>query len=122
MRVGDPTAVYLDTNVVIQPIEANEEALLFLIENAAADLLCLYTSELTLAEVLVGPLKSGNGELVAQYEDMLTSDDVLEIVPIDRSVLRRSAEIQAVFGIKGYDSIHVDRSKSGLQGLRVFRP
>lgn len=107
MELGNPRAVYLDTNFIIQSIESDGEALVFLIEKATEDLLQLYTSELTLAEVLVGPLKDGNDQLVAQYEDLLTSDEVLEVVPIDRLLLRRSAEIRATFGNKGYDSIHV---------------
>jgi predicted nucleic acid-binding protein len=73
MKFGDATAVYLDTNAIILSVEASEEALLFLIEKASSEPLRLHTSELTLAEILVGPLKSGNLGLVAQYEESLTS-------------------------------------------------
>ena len=107
MRLVDPTYVYIDTNAIIQSVEASEDALLFLVENAAADLLRLFTSELTLAEVLVGPLRSQNPKLVAQYEGLLTSDDILEVVPVDRHILRRSAELRAELGNKALDSIHL---------------
>ena len=79
MRLGTPTSAYLDANVVTQFIEGDNQKLLFLIENAASELMRLYTSELTLSEVLVGPLKSGNIRLARIYDEFLTSDEILEV-------------------------------------------
>jgi len=107
MRIGYPISAYLDSNLIIRFVESEEQALLFLIENAAADLLRLFTSELTLAEVLVAPLKARDTEMISIYEEMLTTDEALEIVPIDRSIVRRSAEVRATIGNKGMDAIHV---------------
>jgi predicted nucleic acid-binding protein len=107
VRLGTPTSAYLDANVVIQFIEGDNQKLLFLIENAASELMRLYTSELTLSEVLVGPLKSGNIRLARIYDEFLTSDEILEVVPIDRAILRHSAEIRARLGNKTPDAIHV---------------
>jgi predicted nucleic acid-binding protein len=107
VRLGAPTFAYLDANVIIQFIEGEDQRLLFLIENAASELMRLYTSELTLSEVLVGPLKSGDTRVAGIYEEFLTSDEILEVVPIDRSILRHSAEIRAHLGNKTPDAIHV---------------
>jgi predicted nucleic acid-binding protein len=98
---------YLDTNAVIRFIESQDSGLLFLFEQAAADVLHLVTSELTLAEVLVGPLKDGDRQLATIYETFLTGDEILEVKPVDREVLRRSAEVRATLGNKGPDAIHI---------------
>jgi predicted nucleic acid-binding protein len=100
-------AAYLDANAVIRFVESEDDGLLFLFEQAASGFLQLVTSELTLAEVLVGPLKDGDTGLAKLYEEFLISDDALEIRPVDRSVLRRSAEIRATLGNKGPDAIHI---------------
>ncbi|WP_244548453.1 type II toxin-antitoxin system VapC family toxin [Bosea vaviloviae] len=82
-------------------------SLAFLIEMASENLVHLYTSELTLAEVLVGPLKQSQPGLAKFYEEMLVSDDYLTVVPVGRDVLRRSADIRATTASKGADAIHV---------------
>jgi predicted nucleic acid-binding protein len=111
MNGNDPLtlikAAYLDANAVIRFVESEDDGLLFLFEQAAAGLLQLVTSELTLAEVLVGPLKDGDQKLANIYEEFLASGEALEIRPVDRSVLRGSAEIRATLGNKGPDAIHI---------------
>ena len=106
-EVSQVKVAYLDTNAVIRFVESEDNSLLFLFEQAAAGLIQLVTSELTLAEVLVGPLKDGDTKLAEIYEEFLTSYDVLEVRPVDRSVLRRSAEIRATLGNKGPNVIHI---------------
>jgi len=105
--VSSVKVAYLDTNAVIRFIESEDEGLLFLFEQAAAGVMRLVTSELTLAEVLVGPIKDGDERLANIYEEFLTSGDGLEVRPIDRTILRRSAEIRAILGNKGPDAIHI---------------
>lgn len=97
---------YLDTNFVIRFIESEDHELLRVIEDAAIGLLELFTSELTLAEALVGPLKVNDPGLASQYEEFLTTDDVLEIVPVNRAILRESAGIRALYGGRTPDAIH----------------
>jgi predicted nucleic acid-binding protein len=118
VRLGQLTSVYLDANALIRFIEGEDDGLLFLIENAASDLLRVYTSEFTLSEVLVGPLKQGQSELVSLYEELLVSDEFLTVVAVDRTVLRRSAEVRATLGNKGPDAIHVATALSS--GCTVF--
>ncbi len=110
--------VYIDSNVIIRLIESNDENLLYLIEQATADTCALLTSEFTLAEVLVGPLKSDDEELAKIYEALLTDGDIITIVPVDRVILRRSAIIRAEHGNKGPDAIHVATAFEA--GCRMF--
>jgi predicted nucleic acid-binding protein len=99
--------VYLDSNFFIRYVESEDESLLDLLERGAADLLTLHTSELTLAEVLVDPIQSGDQSRAAMYGDLLTGDEWLEIVPVSREVLTRSAEVRATIGNKLPDAIHI---------------
>jgi predicted nucleic acid-binding protein len=110
--------IYVDANAVISFIEGGNDGLAFLLESSASDLLRMYTSELTLAEVLVMPLRNSQAELISLYEQFLTSDDVLEVVPVERTILRQSAENRATFGNKGPDAIHVATAVAA--GCTVF--
>lgn len=71
--------VYADTAPLIYSVEKNPDyyALLQPMWTASqARQVMLATSELTLLETLVGPLKHGHAKLVATYEDLLTNADI----------------------------------------------
>lgn len=65
----------------------------------------VYTSELTLLETLVQPIKQNNQILVSAYETLLTNTDV-RLLPINLDVLRESANLRAVQNFKTPDAIH----------------
>jgi predicted nucleic acid-binding protein len=66
----------------------------------------LETSALTLLEVLVGPLKSGNVSLAATYESLLHSREV-QAHAIDDAVLREAARLRSILaGLRTPDAIH----------------
>lgn len=98
--------VYLDANAIIRFSESEETQMAALYEKAVEKRLQLYTSELTLAEVLVLPIRDGDHELVEAYKAFLRSDPTLNVVPVTRAVLQQSAELRAVHGGKGPDAIH----------------
>ncbi|MEX0854057.1 MAG: PIN domain-containing protein [Bauldia sp.] len=98
--------IYLDTNFVIRFVESEDSSLLRVLEGTGAGLFELFTSEFTVAEVLVGPLKSGDQTLATYYEELLTTDDFLQVVPIDRVILRETARIRAQYGTRTPDAIH----------------
>ncbi len=109
MSVPDssPVGVYLDSDPLIRFVEGGVAGLPRLLERAAEGRLRLYTSELALAEVLVIPLREGRHELVSFYGRLLTAGPLLQVVPIDRELLRATAENRAVLRNKGQDAIHV---------------
>lgn len=104
MGARDP--VYLDSNAIIRFVESEEHEITTLFQRAGAEGFRLVTSELTLAEALVVPVRRSDDRLRSTYEDFLRGDDILRVVPVDRPVLRRSAELRAAFGSKGPDAIH----------------
>ena len=99
---------YCDTNVFIQMGERSDNDLQRFVARVAASDSRLVTSEITLAEVLVKPKQQGRDDLSAFYEDFLVTRPLLEVVPISRPILRRSAELRATDGAtKLPDAIHV---------------
>ena len=101
--------IYLDTNVFIYAVEdhptlaAPARALLAFIE---AGLCAAYTSELTLAEVLVAPLRGGNQALTNDYKTLLSGQTALTLNPVSRPILLDAASIRAKTRQKLPDSIH----------------
>lgn len=68
------------------------------------------TSELTLLETFVGPLKNNDPVLLSRYEQTLKASDT-ELLPISEAILREAANLRAQFNLKTPDAIH---AASGL--------
>ena len=100
--------IYLDTQVIIYTVEANTNyysLLLPLWLKFQAGEIELMTSELTLLETLVFPLKNANTILFRDYEQLLLSSEI-QLVPITQSVLRTAANLRANTNLKTPDAIH----------------
>lgn len=101
--------VYVDANALIYRVERIEPYL-----SASAPLwdaldqgaVQAVTSELTLLEVLVKPLKDGNAALVSLFRAVLLGTAGLSCLPVSRQVLERAAELRASHGVKTPDAIH----------------
>lgn len=65
----------------------------------------LYTSTLTLGEVLVKPVEAGDRSLQEAYESALAAGAV--VVPFDRSAARRYAAIRADRSIRAPDAVQL---------------
>lgn len=101
--------VYLETNSIIYSVEriAPYHALLLPVWLAAKSGACgLMTSEFTLLEVLVGPLKTGDTALETDYRLLLAGTSDVSLFAVTRSVLERSARIRASDNLKSPDAIH----------------
>jgi len=100
--------VLIDTSIWIYHLEANAR-----FGSAAASILTAMengefqgvTSELTLMELLVRPLKLGRKDIADEYELLLASFPNLELVPLRRNVLTRAAHLRAQYGIKTPDAL-----------------
>ena len=102
--------VYLDANLFIYAVEGFHKyaALCDRIFRSIEEMkIHAVTSELTLAEVLVLPLRNGDTRTIALYEDLIKDRFDLKIAPVSRAVLRSAAAIRAASGLKLPDAIHV---------------
>lgn len=112
---------YLDTNIFIYAIEGYPDfvdELSQLFDNIDSGNFKAFTSELTLAEVLVKPLMDGNLEIQAVYQQALQSSEVLEVVVVSRDVLIEAARLRAVANLRLPDAIH--GATAILSGCETF--
>ena len=101
--------LYVDTNAVIYRVEQIEPYLTAaapLWDALDAGLRQVVTSELTLLEVLVKPLRDGNAALAALYRQVLLGTLGFTCAPVSRAVLESAAQIRAAHRLKTPDSIH----------------
>lgn len=115
------TRIYLDTNIFIYAVEGYAEfetELNELFETFDSGNLKAITSELTLAEVLVKPLIDNNAKVSYAYENAIQSSQALEVVPINRTILRESARLRSTINIRLPDAIHA--ATAILNGYETF--
>ncbi|MBH0238735.1 type II toxin-antitoxin system VapC family toxin [Methylobrevis albus] len=120
-------AIYVDSNVVIAMFEDDGMVSRRLRTLAITQAPGLVTSELTLAEVLVGPLKATETDpedarargLVKLYETFLGATPGVEVRTVDRHVLMESALLRARFAaLKLPDAVHL--ATALIAGAEVF--
>lgn len=101
--------VYLDTNIWIYSLEEYSYfaySLRQLFQSIDDGELEAITSELTLAETLVKPLRDSNLELQTVYRLAIQNLGGLSVLPVSRDVLLKAAEISANTRLKLPDAIH----------------
>lgn len=101
--------LYLDANVLIGVLEAGlggPELSRFILEpkDGAHP---LNTSEITVSEVLVGPMRRADHDLLARYRLLFAREDIIRLVPVTRAILERAAELRAASAMRLPDAIHV---------------
>lgn len=116
-------SVYLDTNIFIYLVEGfadYHDCLKQLFQTIDKGELPAYTSELTLAEVLVKPLLESNISLSSLYENLIQTGSFFQVLPINRSILISAARMRAQSSsrIALPDAIHL--ATAGTAGCRSF--
>jgi len=87
-------------------------------ESVEARQLKVITTTLTLAEVLVKPLRSGRLDLVAEYTQILLNTPGIQIVPVSADVAEEAARIRAEINCKIPDAIQL--ATAVRLGARTF--
>ncbi len=112
--------VYLDSNIVMYLVEhrppwsARVVARIATI-HAGGDTLAV--SDLTRMECQVGPLKSGNAAVLADYMAFFALPTV-SVLSLAASVYDRAARIRATYNLKALDSLHL--ATAAEHGCRLF--
>ena len=100
--------VYLDTSPIIYSVEKHIDywqLLTTLWQSLKSQEIEVFTSELTLLETLVQPIKQNNQTLISAYESLLTTTEI-NLLPISLDILRESANFRATQNLKIPDAIH----------------
>jgi predicted nucleic acid-binding protein len=115
-------AVYLDANTLIYAVEnvpVLGDRMRALFGRIDAGELRGLTSELSLAEALVKPVRDGARATALAYERLIDPAGRLGVVPVSRDVLVRAAELRAAHAsLRLPDAIHA--ATSLLRGCTTF--
>jgi predicted nucleic acid-binding protein len=103
--------VYFDANIFIYLLEGFEE-----FQKPIADIQALlamgeiqvFTSELTLCEILVPAFRKSDLESVLLYRNFVEASGAFELVPTTRESYVRASFLRATVGAKTPDAIHLD--------------
>jgi predicted nucleic acid-binding protein len=113
--------VYIDTMTVIYTVErypAYWPLLEPMWQTAQTGAIEIVSSELTLLETLVGPLKSGNPVLEKAFEQALLGTE-MRLLPITQAILREAARLRATTKLQTPDALHAATAKAAGCGLFV---
>lgn len=109
LNIVDSSKIYADTSVFIYTLESHPQYWLLLQPlwlQFERNLVDIYTSELTLLEVLVNPIKQDDTLLINDYQNLLLNTNI-KLMPINQSSLKQAAIIRAKNKIKTPDAIHI---------------
>jgi predicted nucleic acid-binding protein len=102
--------IYVDANIFIYFVEgegAEREAATALFVEAAERGVQLVTGEITIAECLRGALKNSDETAASTYRDLLSNDDIVEMITADPVLFEYAALAGCMFSLKLIDSIHI---------------
>ena len=102
--------IYFDVNVWIYGLEGYPDFvadLTALFQTIEQGRLTAVTSELSLAEALVKPMKDQNIAVQALYQQAIANRKNVEILPVDRNILIKAAQLRTQNKLKLPDAIHL---------------
>lgn len=120
LNVSPGDRIYVDTAPIIYSVEKADEywpLLLPLWQLLQDGQIEIVTSELTLLETLIHPLRLGDKVLSEAYEELLTNTEI-QLLPISLDIIKRTAEIRSTHNLKTPDAIHY--ATAILSGCRVM--
>lgn len=72
----------------------------------------IYTSDLTLAEILVKPFQLGKKDLQGLYKNIFCDSKLVNCISINQEILIKAASIKAEYKFKLPDAIHLSSTLS----------
>ena len=121
-RLGSASNVGLDTTVFIYHFEKHPiyssltQEILSSIEKGVRKGI---TSSITLMEIIVKPLSMGRNDIGRKYEALLMNFPNLEVVDIDRDVIRQAARLRAEYRLRPPDALQVSACLLGGAEVNV---
>jgi len=108
LNIQDSAIVYVDSAIFIYTLQSDQRYFSILNvfwEKFQSRKIQIVTSELTLKEILVQPLKLSDSQRIRGYERFLTESDI-QLMPISRQILKEVAQLRSIKKIKTLDTIH----------------
>jgi predicted nucleic acid-binding protein len=101
--------VYFDANAIIYYLEQLEpfyEIVQPLFESIGMGEIQAYTSEFTLTEMLIKPMKENAIELVQDIKDLLLDPDLFALTKTHQELFIKAAQLGGRHGLRSADAIH----------------
>ncbi|MGV3618567.1 MAG: type II toxin-antitoxin system VapC family toxin [Fimbriimonas sp.] len=110
----DGKRIYLDANALIYVFEDPDSVpnLVLLLATATQRGIRLVSSVITLSEVLVHPIKSGNSALESAYRRFFVPSHTLTLRAVDEIIASEAARLRSAHPLRTPDAIHI---ATGLQ-------
>ena len=108
LRLPETGSLYLDACVFIYSVEKLEPFCTLLEpiwRQAETGFLSLVTSELTIAEVLVTPIRDNDQVLVDIYRELFASSEI-QLIPTTRLIWEKTARLRALANLRTPDAVH----------------
>ncbi len=102
--------LYIETAPLIYYVEEHPtylvrmDAVIDTVENQPIQ---AYSSVITLAEVLIQPMRTGDKTLEQEYRDILVNSGGYQLVPITIPVAESAADLRARYNLRTPDALHV---------------
>lgn len=101
--------VYFDTNSIIYFIEQLQpfyEVVYPLFESIGTGDIQAYTSEFTLTEMLIKPMRENAILLIQDIKDLLLDPDLFTLTKTHQQLFIKAAELGGAYGLHSADAIH----------------
>jgi predicted nucleic acid-binding protein len=105
---GRQSRIYVDANIWIYLIEGNPQfvdAAEAMLAEIAVVGSTVVTSEITIAECIWKPSRTGDQAIIELYDALFASDEI-ELAPLDGALAKRAAMDGGGIGLKLIDAIH----------------
>ena len=105
----DMRSIYMDTSPLVYLVERNPNYIAKMrriVDNIGTARLQVFTSVITLTEILVLPLRLGNTDLAQKYHDILSDRYNYKMVAITSEIAISAAAIRARHGLRTPDAMH----------------
>ena len=112
--------LYLDANTIIYSVEAVagfQAGVLRWVQQVEAAAGLLITSRLSLLECRVQPLRQGDHETLARYDELFSGANLV-LLDVSSDVIDQATELRARYGFRSADAIHL--ATAILIGAEVF--
>lgn len=107
--------IYLDTNIfiyILEDFQQYDSLINAFIKGLENKYFSCFTSELTLAEILVPVFKKENSKVIIEYKKILNDPEFITLIPTTQDIYIHSASNRASFNLKLPDAIHVGTAQS----------
>jgi predicted nucleic acid-binding protein len=113
--------VYIETAPFIYIVErppASAEIIANIFQFINLQAIEMFTSTVTLTEVLTKPIKLGDKSIEQRHLDLFNNTQLLSLIPVTKEIALQAAQLRAAYGLRTPDALHLATALN--QGCNAF--